>query len=67
VDVSVVCPVDQDRALCWDEREVARRWMALFYGFPLVRLVACETLSEAQLAAAGSKILKYRKRRHDIS
>ena len=48
----LVLSVDQSRALVWDDREVARRWMKLFGGLPLVRSFAAgEKLSEAQLAA----------------
>ena len=48
----LVLSVDQSRALAWDDREVARRWMKLFGGLPLVRSFAAgEKLSEAQLAA----------------
>ena len=64
----LVLSVDQERALAWDDREVARRWMKLFGGLPLVRSFATgETLSEAQLAAVDLKITEYRKRLFDIS
>ena len=64
----LVLSVDQERALGWDDREVARRWMTLFGGTALVRsFVAVETLSEAQLAAVALKVDEYRKRLFDIS
>ena len=36
----LVLSVDQERALAWDDREVARPWMKLFGGMPLVRSFA---------------------------
>ena len=64
----LVLSVDQERALAWDDREVARRWMKLFGGSPLVRSFAAgEKLSDAQLAAVAMKITEYRKRLFDIS
>ena len=64
----LVLSVDQERALGWDDREVARRWMKLFGGTALVRSFAAgEQLSEAQLAAAALKVDEYRKRLFDIS
>src|SRR6056297_2765675 len=64
----LVLSVDQARALTWDEHEVARRWTKLFGGTPLVRSFAAgEKLSDAQLAAAKSKVDQYRKRLFDIS
>ena len=64
----LVLSVDQERALGWDDREVARHWMKLFGGTALVRSFAAgEQLSEAQLAAAVLKIAEYRKRLSDIS
>ena len=64
----LVLSVDQARALGWDDREVARRWMRLFGGLPLVRSFAAgETLSDAQLAAADLRIREYRRRLFDIS
>jgi len=60
--------IDQARALGWNDREVARRWITLFGGTALVRSFAAgETLSEARLAAAARKVNEYRKRRFDIS
>ena len=60
--------VSRERALGWDDREVARRWMALFGGTALVRSFAAgETLSEPQLAAVALKVDEYRKRLFDIS
>ena len=64
----LVLSVDQERALGWLDREVARRWITLFGGTALVRSFAAdENLSEAQLAAAALKIAEYRKRLSDIS
>ena len=64
----LVLSVDQERALAWDDREVARRWMKLFGGLPLVRSFAAgEMLSEAQLAAVALKIAEYRRRLCNIS
>ena len=64
----LVLSVDQSRALSWDDREVARRWMKLFGGIPLVRRFAAgEMLSDAQLAAVDLKIAEYRRRLFDIS
>ena len=64
----LVLSVDQERALAWDDREVARRWTKLFGGLPLVRSFAAgEKLSDAQLAAVAMKITEYRKRLFDIS
>ncbi len=64
----VVLCVDQERALAWDEPEVARRWLELFGGTPLVRsYIAGEKLSDAQLSAVSSLIKKYRKRLFSIS
>lgn len=64
----IVLSVDQTRALAWDERELARRWMRLFGGTALVRSFADgQTLSDAQRAAVTVKIAKYRKRLFDIS
>ena len=64
----LVLSVDQERALTWDDREVARHWMNLFGGLPLVRSFAAgETLSEAQLAAVTLKVDVYRLRLFDIS
>jgi len=64
----VVLCVDQEQALTWDEPEVARRWLALFGGTPLVRsYVAGEKLADAQLSAVSSLIQKYRKRLFSIS
>jgi len=66
--VHLVLSVDQQRALSWDDRDVASRWMMLFGGTPLVRSFAAgEALSEAQLAAVDLKIVEYRKRLFDIS
>lgn len=64
----LVLRIDQQRALDWDEVEVARRWMKLFGGNPLVRsLVSGESLSDAQLQVARTKISEYRKRLFDLS
>jgi len=64
----LVLAVDQTRALAWSDVEVARRWMKLFGGKPLVRsFVAGETLSEAQRNTALGLIAEYRKRLFDIS
>ncbi|MFO7763284.1 MAG: transposase [Wenzhouxiangellaceae bacterium] len=66
--VHIVLSVDQARALAWDEREIARRWMRLFGGTALVRSFADgQTLSGAQNAAVAVKIAEYRKRLFDIS
>ena len=66
--VHLVLSVDQARALTWDDREVARRWMKLFGGMPLVRSFAAgEKLSHAQLTAVDLNITEYRKRLFDIS
>jgi len=66
--IDVCASVDQERALGWDDREVARRWMKLFGGLPLVlSFAAGERLSDAQLAVVGLKIAEYRKRLFDIS
>ena len=55
--VHLALSVDQARALTWDDREVARRWMNLFGGMPLVRSFAAgEKLSDAQVAALDLKI-----------
>ncbi|MBS3745377.1 MAG: hypothetical protein KGY48_13560 [Wenzhouxiangellaceae bacterium] len=52
----VLC-VQQDVALAWDDREVARRWIRLFDGKPLVRRFAAgEKLSDAQKSAVASLI-----------
>ncbi|MDT8321222.1 MAG: transposase [Xanthomonadales bacterium] len=64
----IVLIVDQEAALAWDDHEVARRWLDLFGGTPLVRsFVASEKLSDAQLSAVSSLIKKYRKRLFSIS
>ena len=64
----LVLSVDQERALGWDDREVARRWIILFGGTALVRSFASgEQLSQAQLAAVALKVDEYRKRLFDIS
>ncbi|MEX0916177.1 MAG: transposase [Wenzhouxiangellaceae bacterium] len=64
----LVLSVDQQRALGWDDREVASRWMKLFGGMPLVRSFAAgEKLSEPQLAAVEMKVSVYRQRLFDIS
>ena len=64
----VVLCVDQEQALTWDDPEVARRWLALFGGTPLVRsYLAGEKLADAQLSAVSSLIRKYRKRLFSIS
>lgn len=64
----LVLSVDQERALEWDDREIAQRWMILFGGTPLVRSFAAgESLSEAQFAAVELKISVYRQRLFDIS
>ena len=64
----LVLSVDQSRALSWDDREVARRWMKLFGGMAVVRSFAAgEELSEAQLAAVDLKIAEYRERLFNIS
>ena len=64
----LVLSVDHERALTWDDREVARRWTKLFGGLPLVRSFAAgETLSEAQLAAVTLKVNVYSRRLFDIS
>jgi len=66
--VHLVLHVQQSRALEWDDREVARRWMALFGGNPLVRsFLSNEDLSPAQRKAASSLISEYRTRLFDIS
>ena len=63
-----ILSVDQARALEWAPEEVARRWMMLFGGNPLVRsFVAGERLSDAERAVVGAQIAKYRTRLHDIS
>ena len=64
----LVLSVDQSRALGWDDREVARRWMKLFGGMALVRSFAAgEKLSEPQLAAVALKVAEYRERLFNIS
>jgi len=63
----VLC-VQQDRALGWDDREVAQRWLRLFDGNPLVRSFAAgQHLSDAQRSAVSSLISKYRARLFSIS
>ena len=63
----VVC-VQQDRALGWSDQEVARRWLALFGGNPLVRaLVNGKGLSEVQESEPAAQIKKYRSRLSDLS
>ena len=63
-----ILSVDQERALEWEPEEVARRWMKLFGGNPLVRsFVAGERLSEAQRAVVETRIAEYRRRLYDIS
>ena len=63
-----ILSVDQARALDWEPEEVARRWMKLFGGNPLVRsFVAGERLSEAQRAVVETRIAEYRRRLYDIS
>jgi len=63
----VLC-VQQDRALGWDDREVAQRWLRLFDGNPLVRSFAAgQDLSDAQRSAVSSLISKYRARLFSIS
>ncbi|MDT8322448.1 MAG: transposase, partial [Xanthomonadales bacterium] len=53
--VHLVLRVQQDVALNWDDREVAKRWLELFGGKPLVRsFVAGEKLSDAQSSAVAS-------------
>ena len=48
----LILRIDQQRALEWDEIEVARRWTTLFGGNPLVRsLISGELLSDAQMRA----------------
>ena len=64
----LILRIDQQRALGWDEIEVARRWMMLFGGNPLVRsLVSGESLSDTQMQVARAKISEYRKRLFDLS
>ena len=63
----VLC-VQQDVALDWDDQEIARRWLKLFGGKPLVRsFVAGEQLSEAQKSAVSALIERYRERLFSIS
>jgi REP element-mobilizing transposase RayT len=63
-----ILSVDRERALEWEPEEVARRWMKLFGGNPLVRsFVAGERLSDAQHAVVDARIAEYRQRLHDIS
>ncbi|TQE99683.1 MAG: transposase [Spiribacter salinus] len=63
----VLC-VQQDFALDWDDREIARRWLKLFGGKPLVRsFVAGEKLSEAQKSAVSALLERYRERLFSIS
>lgn len=64
----IVLRVKQQQALEWNEQDVARRWLELFGGTPLVRsFVAGEKLSDAQRCAVSSLIKKYRKRLFSIS
>jgi len=66
--VHLVLRVQQDEALIWDDREVAKRWLELFDGKPLLRsFVAGEKLTDAQSSAVSSWIDKYRERLFSIS
>src|SRR6056297_1545893 len=66
--VHLVLCVQQDVALDWDDQEIARRWLKLFGGKPLVRsFVAGEQLSEAQKSAVSALIERYRERLFSIS
>lgn len=50
--VHLILCVDQEQTLAWDEPEVARRWLRLFGGTPLVRsFVSDEKLSDSQRSA----------------
>ena len=66
--VHLVLCVQQDVALDWDDPEIARRWLKLFGGKPLIRsFVAGEKLSEAQKIAVSALIERYRERLFSIS
>ena len=60
--------VDEQRALEWSDLEVAERWTQLFSGPALVQsFVAGHELTEAQRAAVGTHVARYRQRLFDIS
>lgn len=66
--VHLVLTIRQDVALEWDEQEVAKRWLRLFGGRPIVKnWLAGSPQSEAQEAAALELIRTYRERLHDLS
>lgn len=64
----LVLRVEQQRALEWDDREVARRWAELFSGRPEVRrFEAGEPLTDAEKALVATLIPQYRQRLFDLS
>src|SRR5690606_37486496 len=64
----VVLRVDAERAGAWSREEVIDRWRTLFAGPLLVqRLVAGESLHDAELAAVDSVVQTWRSRLADIS
>ncbi len=64
----VVLRVDADRAGAWSRDEIIDRWRSLFAGPPLVqRLVAGESLLDAELAAIDEVVSTWRERLADIS
>jgi putative transposase len=64
----LVLRVDTDRASQWSRDEVIDRWRSLFSGPPLVqRLVAGESLLDAEIAAIEPMVDSWRERLADIS
>ena len=60
--------VNEARAFEWSDLEVAERWTELFSGPAMVQsFVAGDDLGEAQRAAVGTHVARYRKRLFDIS
>jgi hypothetical protein len=64
----LVLRVDRNSALAWSDVEVARRWLRLFKGPPLMqRWVAGETLSRAEQDVVSRCIETWRKRLYHLS
>lgn len=64
----LILHIDEQRALEWDDLEVARRWTRLFTGPALVRaFIAGQELSQAQRGVVQNHLQDYRKRLCDLS
>ncbi|NKI34185.1 transposase, partial [Wenzhouxiangella sp. XN79A] len=64
----LVLHVDPERAMAWDDLELARRWTRLFRGPAVVRAFANgQSLTEAQEKVARKHLAEYRNRLGSLS